>query len=348
MKTESTPSARRRKASVDRVLVYMDGPQLITLAGSRKSHWIGVAVDIDGMDYPFFCSQISSDDLQNYFDGHVDLRYLFVYSKYKDYMAFDYYKYNGDEIYMSPIAPSAEYIPEEGFFSRDHTEAVSAEGYPISPSRTSSDSYAVDIDGNWEFPEFSVFSEKMSGVYSFLHSLDTLSKRPKKAIGSDMSRLEKTFGAHPWEGGFSYVHFYNDLYSSIPKIDRLNVRQIEYASPGHITLEGNKYTFADVEVALVSMKKNFAKSGEYYRNLHQFLSKNKLLTTSAKTTLGSKTTQNNIENFVNALTESISLKNLDVVYHFSGNNWVITAKIVMSYYRRLSELFQFYAEGRAK
>lgn len=341
-------NARRRKASVDRVLVYMDGPQVMTLKGSRHSHWIGVAIDTDGLDYPFFCSQVSSEELIRYFDGHVDLRYLFTYTKYKDYMMFDYAKYNGADIYMSPIEPTEDYMPEKGFFARDHTESVSHSESSLSPSQTSDDEYIVDIDGNWEFPEFSSFSEKMSGVYSFLYSLNTLSHHKNGQLGSKLSRLEETFSSHPWQGGFSYVHFYNDLYFSIPKVDRLNVRKIAYASPGHIALEGNKSTFSDVEVALSAMKKNFSKSREYYGNLHRFLSRNKLLTASADTIRGSASVQKVVEESVTALAKSISLKHVPIIYKYSEQNWIITAKIVLSYFRRINELFRFYAEGRAK
>lgn len=348
MSVKPTPTARRRKAFVDRVLVYLDGPQLITLVGSRNSNWIGVAVDIDGLEYPFFCSQVSSDDLQKYFDGHVDLHYLFAYSKYKDFMVFDYCKYNGTEIYMDPIEPTDDFLPEKGFFSRDHTEVVSNGGHSISPSATSSDSYIVDIDGNWEFPELSTFSEKMSSVYSFLHAVHTLSQIPKKPVGIKASRLEETFSAHPWQGGFSYVNFYNDLYMSIPKIDRLNVREIAYASPGHISLEGNKVTFSDVRFALSAMNNNGNRPQEYYSNLYQYLSQSKLLSASVETIRGSSSVQGIIEGQIRALANVVSLEYLDTIYQFSENNWIITAKIILSYYRRLAKLFQFYAEGRAK
>jgi hypothetical protein len=348
MSTTLTKGARRRKASVDRILVYMDGPQVITLKGSRNSYWMGVAVDIDGMDYPFFCSQVSSDELIRYFDGHVDLRYLFTYTKYKEYMVFDYAKYRGPETYMFPIDPIEDYLPEKGFFARDHTESVSHSETSLSPSQTSDDEYVVDIDGSWEFPEFSSFSEKMSGVYSFLYSLNTLSHHQSGQSGAKLSRLEETFSSHPWQGGFSYVHFYNDLYFSIPKVDRLNVKEIAYASPGHIALEGNKGTFSDVEVALLAMRKNYSKSKEYYGNLHRFLSRNKLLTASAETIRGSTSVQKVVEDSVVALAKSMSLKHVAIIYKYSEQNWIITAKIVLSYFRRLSELFRFYAEGRAK
>ena len=345
---KSAAITRRVKAKINHTLVYMDGPQVITLAGGRNSTWIGVAIDLDTVDYPFFCSQISSDLLQRYLDGHVDLRYLFLYSKYKEYMTFDYSKYNIDGVYLSSIIFKSEYLPDEGFFARDHTEVFSSKESSVRPSEISKDSYIVDIDGNWEFPEFASFSDKMSSVYSFLYSLDTVSKLDRKPLGTQLTRLEETFSAHPWQGGFSYVHFYNDLYLSIPKRDRLNVREIAYASPGNITLDGSQKIFANVETAIKFVRENFAESKKNYQDLHHFLSKNKLLSASRDTVRGSKIIQETVKNLVMPLSHSISLPEIDTIHYLCEENWIITSKIVLSYYRRLIELFQFYAEGRTK
>ena len=348
MSTSSVVAARRRKASVEHVLVYMDGPQVITLKGSRKSDWIGIAVDINGMDYGFFCSQVSSEDLVRYLDGQVDLRYLFLYGKYKEYMVFDYATYQGGDAFMAPHPIAENLLPDEGFFARDHTESIKFAENSVSPSQTSDDSYVVDIDGNWEFPDFSVFSHKMSGVYSFLYCLNSLSRLEGKSSEFGLSRLEETFSSHPWQGGFSYVHFYDDLYHSLPKADRLNVRRIAYSSPGQIELEGNKGAFLDVEKALNAFRTNSPRSKELYGELYHLLSSRKLLAAESDVVRGSLEVQRIVSDKVNHLCQSIGLESLHIVYKYSENNWVITAKIVLSYYRRLSELFRFYAEGRVR
>ncbi len=348
MNTSLVPALKRRRASVDQTLVYMDGPQVITLKGSRKSHWIAVAIDASDAEYPFLCSQVTIDELLRYFDGHVDLRYLFLYSKLKNYMTFDYAKCGVGEFLMTEIVLKEKDLPDKGFFARDHTETISHSTLGVSPSRTSTDEYVVDIDGNWEFPEFSSFGEKMSGVYSFLHAVNTLSELPVRPITEQKSRLEETFNVHPWRGGFSYVNFYEDLYFSIEKVDRLNVREIAYASPGHITLEGSGSTFVEVQKALNAIKSKYSKSKEFYGSLYQFLSKNKLLATSSSDVRGTVVLQNIIKELVENLANSIELEKIDVIYEYSDKNWVVTAKIILSYHRRLVELFKFYAEGRAK
>ncbi|GCE90386.1 hypothetical protein MSKU15_1987 [Komagataeibacter diospyri] len=344
--------SRRRKAKISNTLVYFDEPQLVTLSGSRNNKWIAVAVnDIDDFKAPFFCVRIKSHDLQKYFEGKVDLLNLFKFSSTREYMCFDYgdISVENGEVYLNPIIPQDDFFPEEGFFSREHTEDIDFSKEGLSPSEESEDSYNVRIDGNWELPEFSSFGEKMSTVYSFLHSIRTLECISLQTRQETISKLENTFSDHPWEGGFSYVHFYRDLYESIPQRDRLNVDKIQYASPGFIKLDGNRNTFDDLDDALNSMQKNYYNAHEKYSNLYQILRKSDLLRArhDEQTPTGTLQLQKIVADLLTAICNDISLRGLENIYKSCEENWITTAKIVMSYFRRLKKLFVFYSEGRA-
>jgi hypothetical protein len=54
-----------------------------------------------------------------------------------------------------------------------------------------------------------------------------------------------------------------------------------------------------------------------------------------------------IEARARVLSALIGFEGLETLYINTGKNWVLTAKILLSYHRRLRKLFKFYAEGRA-
>jgi hypothetical protein len=72
------------------------------------------------------------------------------------------------------------------------------------------------------------------------------------------------------------------------------------------------------------------------------------LRSSTGTPHGSASVEGIIKEAVEALAKTVSLAHVGVIYVQSEESWTITAKIILSYHRRLTDLFQFYAEGRAK
>jgi len=344
---------RRRRASINNILIWLEGPQLVTISGSRNSSWIGVAVEeIEGMEYPFFCVRLSKKSLKRYFDGKVDLWSLFCFpfqssSDAREYMAFDYAKIDSvGEFLLNPISPKEDYFPGKGIFFEDNTESIDFEKEGIDVSNDNDDEYKVNIDGSWALSEFSYFSNKVASVYSFLHCIRTLESSDKDERSKTISRLRDTFVNHPWNGGFSYVHFYNDLSSCVPANDALEVKEIKYASPGHISLCGHKTTFDDLDDAIKSMTDDFYLARKSYSSLGAFLRANKLVD-NKEDLKGSIQVQDIIEKYVREMCERMSLNGLEDIYESCNGNWITTAKIVMSFYRRIKDLTDFYRDGRA-
>lgn len=343
--------SRKRYGYINNIPVFMDGPQLVTLRGPRKSRWIGVAIsEYENISYPIYCSRMSTENFIKYINGSVDLLYLFKYGKYNDYMVFDFKNCKKDgKVTLHPSIYNEKFFPEAGFFFDDHTENLNYEKEDLLEPELHDENYVVNIDGNWELPEFSSFSEKMSTVYTFLHCIRQIEKIPEDKRSKKLTRLEETFEDHPWKGGFSYVHFYNDLYGSIPANDRLAVDEIRYASPGFIKLDGNPTTFDDLNKSLISLRDNYKEITDKYRNLYYFLQSNKILSTVASEKPKDMSLLNKtIMDLTKDLSNSVSLYGLDDIYKYSGENWIVTSKIILSYFRRLKSLFEFYSEGRAQ
>jgi hypothetical protein len=338
-------ASRRVVARIGQIFVYYDGPQVLTLIDNNNRTWIATALPSDEkFEYPVFCVQVPKVQLSRYLRGHVDLRYLFRFCPQSEYRVADLAPMEGQEITLRPAKPNSDWFPEEGFFATDHTEPGANEIKSHQPTMT------VKIDGKWEFPEFAAFSGRMSDCYSFLYMMSAAE------IGevdhddedvSDVPSIDLPIEDYPWKRGGSSRSFYRAAYSRVPANDRLNVQRIAYNSPGTIDLGGNPEIIAKIVSNLNSMEEHFHTAREEYAALHTFLSHQKLLGAPADTARGDLKTQEIVSDRVRTLADLISFEGVEALYAQSHDNWIRTAKIIMSYYRRLRDLFQFYAEGRA-
>jgi len=338
--SDTEQKIRRKRARIEQVLVYYDGPQVLTLTGSRKSKWLCLSVPPAGVEFPIFCVQVTGQELARFMRGHVDLRYLFRFREVKDYRLADLRSEQNGELLLEAVEPPEEWFPAEGFFMDPDTEDNAHQG-----RRPSDRMLTIPIDGEWEFPEFAAFSDYVSDCYSFLYSIDAA--RRGVASRETIASLTQPLGEYPWKGGASPLHMYRDLYWRTPANDRLNVKKIAYASAGEIALEGSPLIFLEITAALWSMQRNYYDARDEYTALRTFLSKQGLLRASRDTVRGAISTQDIVRQGVLRLSELIGFSGVETLHQHTEKNWVMTAKILLSYHRRLRKLFKFYAEGRA-
>ena len=340
---KSSIKKRRRTAEYGTTLVYYDGPQVLTLNGRRDSLWICVAVEEESnYKYPIFCNQISREDFDRYITGHVDLRYLFIYSKMRDYRVADLGQRTTNGFYLVEKAnPPADWFPDEGFFSRSHTEENVFE-----EKNSSRSVLTVDIDGQWDIPDFGIFSEKISQCYSFLYALNALGK--PKDFPTARSNFNEIFARYPWKGGGSPLNFYNDLYGTLVADDRLAVKQIQYASPGQIDIQGKLAIFDEIKLVISSLTSNYSQALEGYSDLHHFLQKEKFLSVSKEMIRGTAEQQAIVSRHIEVLISAIGFVHKDEILEYADKNVMLAAKFLLSFFRRVNILFQFYAQGRAK
>ena len=176
-------------ATFVQVLEYMDGPQAVLLDRGADYKIVGVAIEKHGYRYPFFGAEISPDQWERYRRGFVDLRYLFMYPKWKNWYIFTLAREVDGKITLESSNKDTfveeNYIPEHGFFSYDHSEQIQA----AQIAGLATQNYATD--GKWDLPDFYNFYSKIMDLYAFFLSLKkyTASDTPlglKKKIGKSL------------------------------------------------------------------------------------------------------------------------------------------------------------------
>ena len=336
-------NVRRRKARYVQTLVYIDEPQLVLLA-TKAAKIVGVAVELPDFAMPFLGVTVSDADWDKYIRGHVDLRYLFEYPRFRKLYVFELTKLKNEHIYMSPWegAVPDELLPSQRFFARHHTEKLGKANLISEGSRSQN----FTIDGEWDLPEFGRFYSKISDVYAFCYSLAGY----RAGSLSDLARglIKHAFSHYPLRGGSSYVGLYDDLEESLASGGRLSVESIAYASPGHVAVNGDPDIFSDVRSTIDNFRDNREEIGANYRELYKFLSKRRLLRIgSTRATISSGDSQYILQ-MAKGLGHSLRCKEVDLVHELAGQNALATAKIMLSYYRRVEQSFLYFAEGRVE
>lgn len=107
--------------------VFLDEPQVVLLERNPDSKIIGVAIDKEGLKYPFLGAEISFAQWQRYRRQYVDLRYLFLMPRWKRWYIFDLASVQYDKRVTLTRAQKEDYknehyLPSHGFFARSHTE----------------------------------------------------------------------------------------------------------------------------------------------------------------------------------------------------------------------------------
>lgn len=115
--------------------------------------------------------------------------------------------------------PSSDSLFEEGFAP---DISLARELVPVS--------FDIPIDGNWFFADLNKFSKIYSQLYAFFYCTKP---RFVKNIGE---RVRSNLSA-PWMGGYSRVNLFEALKKSVPSLHDLEIKSIQYASPGQIKIE---------------------------------------------------------------------------------------------------------------
>jgi hypothetical protein len=330
--------AIKRAATYARTLVYMDEPQLILLK-SYKTNVVALAINSPPEKALFVATTVSSRDWESYKDGHVDLRYLFLYPSMRSVYSFDLMDMKDNKVMMTPWEGKIgeENLPSPRFFSTSHTED---EDESDAPQHVQS----LTVDGEWDMPDFGEFYSRYSDVYYFLsasHSFtdDSVDFEKKKAI-------KKTFAHTPFKGGFSYVHFFAALPGAVPRTERLRMDKIKYESPGYVNVNGDAETFAETESIIRAFLDNRTTLKELYSRFHQYLSKGRYLAMPAEEFRQTDPNFAFIDATAMSLAEKLRIPNIETVRSLVEKNPLAFAKIILSLYRRLDEAARFFAQGR--
>ncbi|MQX94870.1 hypothetical protein GHK03_01180 [Sinorhizobium medicae] len=330
---------RKRKATFAHTLIYSDEPQLILLK-DKSVNIVALAVPSEDADKSMFvATTVARRDWEAYLDGNCDLRYLFTYPKARIVYTFDLRKMSDNVVAMEPLleAIPEEYLPEPRLFSTFHTELI-----PVDP--IASDEEVLVVDGEWDMPEFGSFYQRYSDVYAFLAALKNWNE-PDLALELKR-RILDTFRTKPFLGGFSYVHFFQELNAQLQRIQRLGLEKISYASPGTVEIRGQARLFDDVKALVPHFLEHRDEISKQYNKLYKYLSENKYLAMPGDRYPNEPTVSRYINHEAKLLTELMAEPHFETVTALANRNALVTAKIVMSFYRRLDDATAYFAQGR--
>jgi len=329
----------RRNAEFVATLVYTDEPQVLALKAG-KSLIAAVAIpDPNPEASKFLATTVAQKDWDSYIDESVDLRYLFTYPTLRLKYTFDLRKLKKNRVLMDPFDGEVpeNWLPQPRFFAEYHTEEFDGADFQAS-------SETLIVDGNWDMPEFGKFYQRYSDIYSLLVAI--LNWREPTVSAAVKAKVKKAFASKPFKGGSSYMHLYADLVSNLARSERLGLQEIKYASPGHFEVHGREDAFEDVQGVIRWFMDHRPAIQKKSVSFKAFLSKNGFLQMA-----GENFVQNNpFANFIRA--EALALNqlmhgpNFETIEELAQGNALVTAKVVLSFYRRLDDAAEFFAQGR--
>ena len=331
-------------AKVIEELVDYDGPQLLLLKSNRSHYMLATAIQRQDMDEPFFGCELRDKTYDLYFEQKADLHFAFARAFGRNYYFFDLAEADKQTVKLTNAktteVDNLAYWPQIGFFARSHTTS-----YNRAPTTASTRSFK--IDGVWAANDFSHFHAKMSDLYALFGVLERLEGTHS---ATERSFIRQTINDRFWQGGGSYVGFYDSLFSRNRdlKLAPLDVAKIQYASPGEITLRGNKKALSDVSDILSVFEEKWDDLAWTYRSIRGSLRKEGLLSAEPNAQFSTPAARDFIKKTTREFAENMNIDHIDEIYEACDSNTLVFAKVILSIFRRANELYIFQAEGRVQ
>ncbi|MGV1017805.1 MAG: hypothetical protein ACOYBW_10575 [Fluviibacter phosphoraccumulans] len=328
-------------------LISFEGA-ILSLFRRDNHNWLYLWCDTDKANKNrWLLFPVSRSALVGYLDGQRSLRELVVGSK--KYLVLDQSATveQGDDkptIHrylkeISSVDQIAEYLPsDDSYFESELSPDISLAN-EINPTR-----YDVPIDGEWFFADLDRFSRLYGQLYSFFYCT-----KPRFVTNLG-SRIERNLRS-PWKGGYSRVNLFDALSRLVPSLHDLEIKKMQYASPGEISIEALKSVgdgiaiavlrYIEHEKSLVDSEKaiNTVLSASKLRRVDLSQLNDKQLPLDAANIEVLKQSQETIAGFLGIASE---LKNLS---SFSPNI-AVTSKVFLSLLVRIRRLAEFQTSGQ--
>jgi hypothetical protein len=317
----------------------LDEPQVIALE-SFNIRLIAVAISKNRKHRaPFLAVTVNKKDWIAYFDGKVDLLYLFTFPKQRVLYTFDLMGGIDNKFMMNRLEGDApiEWLPSPRFFATSHTEEFEQVEDVVGNE-------TLYIDGAWGLQDFGKFHNCYSDVYYFTSSAEKFADENSPA--DERREIMEAFQDRPFKGGFSYVNLFDALADSASRVERLNIQEVQYHSPGHVTITGNDATFESAQRLISNYLDNRQEIDKLYAQFHGNLSKNKYLQMSAEDFEKGDAAGAAILRTAMALAHLMKLENIEAIKKLVDDNPLAFAKVILSIERRLYQTAKFFAQGR--
>jgi hypothetical protein len=335
-------SSPKDTAKVEQILLWYDQPEILLLSRSNLEYILAVSsAASDNDNSQFVGASMTLKLLSDYQNGKCDLRYAMAHANLRRYWTF---AFTGDEVEvkLARIKKSdsivAESLPDSGFFAREHDMIEVAKRF------VSDTEERFEIDGSWELNEFSRFYNQVEDIYYMFADLNrfedpNVPKQTKQLITKAFDK--------PWRGGGSYLSFYDNIANDNLPTAPLKVSGIQYHSPGYVAIKAKKEPFDALVALLQSYAHSTAETRKAYLVLSRHLSHNGLLKRNTTNTATSPVTDRAVE-LANVLARLIPGVSYSSLAKMADGNKIIAAKVLLSIYRRVERLYEFFEEGRVR
>lgn len=300
----------------------------------RGIPYVCMAIPHDKSEFAYLVVQVSEDLLEDYLSETVDLSYVFRHPKKNKYFVIYLNQDKNGRLVLNEISDvPTSWLPEAGFFASSHTET-------IQQVQKTASILDIGIDGRWDIQDLSHFPNIFADAYSFMYAM-------QENAGLNEDAVHELFNRYPWRGGFSSVSFYNGLYHQIPRTQRLAVKEIHYASPGAMRVTALPDLAKSIDTLVRQLNTNGVKAREAFRELQEGMSEKEFLGKTHRDIELEVTDKAFLQRACNKLAKEIGFDHLKRIHKLCDKNWLATAKILVSFYRRLSELAEFVDSGKA-
>lgn len=219
-------------------LLYLDGP-LVSLFRDEKRNWLYLWCDTDSESKErWLIFPVLRQGLVKYLKKESTL--LDIVKAAPSHWALDYsVKVIEDEekkdstsrsVHRSlknikDLALIESYLPSTDSYFDDELAPSIAASRELDPT-----SFDIPIDGDWFIADLERFNKVYAQLYAFFYC-------SKPQFISDIGRKVRRYLLSPWEGGYSRVNLFEALKRYIPSVHDLEIKRLNYSSPGEIRVE---------------------------------------------------------------------------------------------------------------
>jgi hypothetical protein len=333
--------SRTVHAKFEKVLFYADGPQIVLLSVTGNAYIIAIAVDQVWQGDAFFGSRISKNLLELYLRNRCDLRYVLSQPDRHKHYTFNLPSSELSQIVVKSfdfdVDEFAHLLPDHRLFASDHSEEYQLDGTGFNFAQQ------YQIDGKWEVAEFSKFHRNLSDLYALSRSVERFEDETVPV--AQRRKIMDSF-IQPWQGGGSYVSFFKEVTQSGGQQNRPIVDAIQWASPGYMSILGDKGSFERIEKLLEHYDTNKTKIDAEYDEFWKYLSTNRLLKLGRRNFDKKSDLAALINQRAKSLSRILGLTSYRTLKKMSGNDPLIAGKVLLASGRRLRRMHQFFLEGR--
>lgn len=318
---------------ISRVLLAYSEPLIVVALDTMDRPYVGVNYADGDSAYLFYFSRVHPGHIDDLLEQKVDVRYLVTKHKIGRYEFGELWGDEGESVKTTKKDKIAmEWLPRPGMF------------IPTLPAANAVVNHrTVHIDGRWGIEDLRKFSNLVQDCYAFVYAL---SGKGTQTVKWHISSL---FSKYPWRGGFSSVNFFDELYKKIPTNERAIIKRIQYASPGQMEFRMDADIGDSIRSFVENLNSQDGVAAKSYDEARSWLRAKRWLGKAADDLELSDSDVAALLERVSILALNFGLRNsVEDIVSLASSDPLAAVKILLAYYRRLANLADYVATGKAR